>query len=89
MVNGIPSLLSEAQFAKHLATANTQTVESILHYNWQFQHYTKAVRERIYADIHTAQKFSDKHFELFRRIHDYGNRGSVAFWGNYGTLYRF
>ncbi|CAK9112259.1 Protein transport protein Sec61 subunit alpha (Secretory 61 complex subunit alpha) [Durusdinium trenchii] len=75
VVNGIPSLLSEAHYAKHLVngTANSQTVESILNNNWQFNHYTAAVRERIQADINTAQKFSDKHFELFRRIHDYGN----------------
>lgn len=75
VVNGIPSLLSEAHYAKHLthAVANSQTVESILNNNWQFNHYTAAVRERIQADINTAQKFSDKHFEMFRRIHDYGN----------------
>eukprot|EP00913_Durusdinium_trenchii_P013266 g12451.t1 len=87
VVNGIPSLLSEAHYAKHLVngTANSQTVESILNNNWQFNHYTAAVRERIQADINTAQKFSDKHFELFRRIHDYGNSREALLRGGMGA----
>ena len=27
---------------------------------------------------HVPQKFSDKHFELFRRIHDYGNSPDLS-----------
>ncbi|CAE7735644.1 DNAH6, partial [Symbiodinium sp. CCMP2456] len=75
VVNGILSLLSSPHYVKHLSssTGSTQTVESILHHNRQFNHYTAAVREKIFTDITNAQKFSDKHFELFRRIHDYGN----------------
>jgi len=74
VVNGILSLLSSPHYVKHLSSSgSTQTVESILHHNRQFNHYTAAVREKIFTDITNAQKFSDKHFELFRRIHDYGN----------------
>ncbi|CAE8676653.1 unnamed protein product, partial [Polarella glacialis] len=75
VVNTVPSFLSLPHFDAYvIAQLNHQTVESILNCSLEFNHYTAAVRERIESDINQAQKFSDKHFELFRRIHEYGLR---------------
>jgi dynein heavy chain len=72
VVNTVPSFLSVRQYDPYVTVQNHQTVESILLRNREYNQYTVAVRERIQSDIMSAQRFSDKNFAVFRRIHEYG-----------------